>query len=262
MIKEFKNLSLYIPTLGRSEKQVTFNNLSPELKKITKLVIHKSEKGQYDDYPHVICPEYEIAPKRKWIVDNCPTRYMAMLDDDLVFDVRKSPDDWRLRHCEDEDMNDLFKDIVMLLENGYAHVGVSARSGNNRILEPIVENNRMMRLLAYDIPVVKKNVEFCRVEFQEDFDICLQLLRKGFPNAILYKYSQENSTFNAAGGCQSQRTLERHNKAVDALSKLHPGFITVRQTKKNSGGDMAQRNEVIIYWKKAFESSQVLSKKK
>lgn len=254
----FNDLTIYIPTLGRADKQLTYKNLSPELQKITKLVIHKSEDQKlYKGYPLLICPEYEIAAKRHWIVQNCSTRFMAQLDDDLHFYVRKEAGKWNLRYAEAADVNRLFEDIIMIMEAGYIHVGVSDRAGNNRVEESILENQRMMRFLVYDLPQVKKLAKFGRMDYQEDFDICLQLLRKGYKNAVIYEFAQGNPGFNAKGGCEVDRTVDRHNRSVAKLAQLHPGFVTIRKKNDVSSGEFNHRNEVIVYWKKAYESSKI-----
>lgn len=254
----FDDVTIYIPTLGRADIQNTYNNLSKELKKRTKLVIHKSEKGQYDSYTHIVCPLFPIAEKREWIIKQCETKYLVMLDDDLSFSVRKSKEDWRLRGCDNkDDVNNLFTDILTALRGGYVHVGVSARPGNNRVMEDAVENTRMYAVLGFNVKKLIKNVEFCRIQFQEDFDIVLQLLRKGYPNCVFYKWAHCPAIgYQTKGGCEKERTLELQNASVATLARLHPGFVTVRQMNKKYNNEMAKRDEVIVYWKKAFESSQ------
>lgn len=260
---KFKDLSIFIPTLGRSDIQNTFKNLSPELQAITTLVVHTSEKDLYDEYDHIVCPLFPIAEKRAWIVKNCETKYLVMLDDDIMFYTRKDDVDWRLRYNDKgDDMNNLFTDLLTALEAGYAHVGISARSGNNRVMEPVVENTRMYAVLAYNTEIVKKNVIFGRIQFQEDFEVALQLLRKGFANAVFYKWAHGPCIrYQSKGGCENERTLELQNKSVRRLAELHPGFVTVRKVNKKYEGEMATRDEVIVYWKKAYESSQHLSGK-
>jgi TET-associated glycosyltransferase-like protein len=255
----FKDLTIFIPTLGRATSQHTWNSLSSELRKVTKLVIWEGEKDvpEYKKYPHWVCPLYPIAEKRAWIVKNCKTKYMIMLDDDILFYVRKTNDDWHLRYNTDEDTNEMFATIVELLEAGYAHVGVSSRVGNNRVEELIVENARMFGVLGYNVEILHTKVKFGRIEFQEDFEVCLQLLRQGYPNAVLYKWAHgAKISYHSKGGCEKQRTFESQNASVRRLAELHPGFVTIRQVKKKYEGEMAHRDEVIVHWKKAFESSQ------
>jgi hypothetical protein len=262
----FPDLTIYIPTLGRAEIQNTFKNLSPELQAITILVIHTSEEDNeyYEDYNHIVCPLFPISEKRAWIINQCKTKYLIMLDDDLLFYTRKDDIDWRLRYNDKgEDMNNMFEDILSALQAGYAHVGISPRAGNNRVMEVAVENSRMYAVLGFNVQIIKDNVKFCRIQFQEDFDITLQLLRKGYPNCVYYKWAHGPMIgYQTKGGCENERTLELQNASVRKLVELHPGFVTVRKMNKKYKGEMATRDEVIVYWKKAFASSDLENVKK
>lgn len=252
-------VSIYIPTLGRAHIQNTFKRLSPELQDITTLVVHESEKHlpEYKEYKHVVCPHFPISEKRSWIVNHCKTKYLIMLDDDLIFYTRKEKGNWQLRYTVIEDMNIMFTDIYNALEAGYAAVGVSPRSGNNHVEEEMIEIGRMYAVLAFDVATIRREVEFCRIQFQEDFDIILQLLRKGYPNLVFYKWAHGPAIgYQSKGGCEKERTLELQNASVHKLAELHPGFVKVRKMNKKYKGEMAQREEVLVYWQKAYKSSQ------
>ena len=65
-------MKIYIPTLGRHNKQITFNNLPNFIQEKTILVVQPHEKDLYSDYPILILPEDNIgiSRTRKWIIDN------------------------------------------------------------------------------------------------------------------------------------------------------------------------------------------------
>jgi hypothetical protein len=90
----------------------------------------------------------------------------------------------------------------------------------------------------------------------EDFDVTLQLLRKGHRNAVLNQWAQDQGTSNAPGGCSTYRTPEVQAAGAYGLQKLHPDFVTVvdKETKQAWGGGV--RKDVRIAWKKALESSR------
>lgn len=257
---KMKDLSIYIPTYGRPNNQLTYNNLSPEVQKRAQLVIHPSEKKLYDKkYNLLLCPEDTIAAKRAWIIENCPTKYLIMFDDDQQFYIRKEVDDWHLRYCDKgEDINLMVEYIYDALKGGYAHVGISDRSGNNHVEEIAAENTRMFGVLGYNRDVLLKHVEFNRVTFHEDFDIALQLLQKGYPNLVFYYFAHHDiAGFNADGGCSSERTIDAHNESVINFCEVNNGVCTIRQVNKKSQKDeFATRFEPTIYWKKAFNLSQ------
>ena len=77
-----------------------------------------------------------------------------MLDDDLRFYMRKAHNDWHLRYLESEEYPALFGLLDKWLDD-YAHCGISAREGNNRVEDLAVENTRYMRVLAYNLDMMK-----------------------------------------------------------------------------------------------------------
>ncbi len=86
----------------------------------------------------------------------------------------------------------------------------------------------------------------------EDFDVQLQLLKRGLGNACLYYWAQGQSKTNAPGGCSLWRTHEVHEAAARRLAELHPGLVRLRQkANKTDAGGFGTRMEVTIAWKKA-----------
>ena len=63
---------IYIPTIGRNDRQITWNNLSDKWKEKTIIVVDESEYNEYSSlYPSVLSlPKgmKGIAPIREWIV--------------------------------------------------------------------------------------------------------------------------------------------------------------------------------------------------
>lgn len=180
----------------------------------------------------------------------------VMLDDDLKFIRREDPSSVKLTPVDSSDMNSMFSAIRRQLGR-FAHVGVSARQGNNNVgvgsPDILVDRNtRIMRVLAYRTKDFL-DVEHKRVELMEDFDVTLQLLRKGKPNINLYWWAQDQDGTNAIGGCSEFRTHERHAQAVLRLQELHPAFVKLVDKENKTGGAFGKRKEVRVQWKAAFE---------
>lgn len=254
-------MKIFIPTYGRHDRQHTYNHLPKKLQERTTLVVQKRESHLYKDYPNVyVLPAriQTITPTRQHIAHNiaAESEKFVMLDDDLRFDKRRMDEKGKFYVATDKEIFDLFKAIEKNLDK-YAHVGVLSREGGNRVLEATRECTRMMRILAYRGDVlVKEKIKFDRLPLQEDFDVTLQLLRKGFKNLVLCEWVNGQGTSGAKGGCSHFRTIEMHNENVRKLAALHPGFVSVveKQTKGAWGGQ--QRLDVVVQWKKAYESSQ------
>ena len=78
-------MRLYIPTLGRSDKQITFDNLPKFLQDKTTLVVQPHEEHLYNGYPILVLPEdwIGISRTRKIIMEHADDSLFGMLDDDI-----------------------------------------------------------------------------------------------------------------------------------------------------------------------------------
>lgn len=253
-------MQIFIPTYGRHTQQHTFKHLPPSLQRRTLLVVQAREAHLYDGYPtHVLPRKIEtIAPARQYIMDMARKngiKKLVMLDDDLRFDARRMDDGGKFLVANDKQVETLFKRIEKEL-SAYAHVGVLSREGGNRITEPYVHCTRMMRVLAYDVETYhREKIKYDRLPLQEDFDVTLQLLRKGHPNLVLCEWVNGQGTSGAKGGCSHFRTIDLHNENAKKLAELHHPFVKVveKQTKGAWGG--RARLDVTVQWKKAYQSA-------
>ena len=77
---------IYIPTIGRCDKQITWQNLPQKYKNITTLVVNFEDKEKYDK-PTLLLPKgiKGIASIREWVVKQAKEEKICMLDDDLNF---------------------------------------------------------------------------------------------------------------------------------------------------------------------------------
>ena len=83
---------IYIPTLGRANNQITFDNMPPKVQEITSLVIQPKEKDDYPNYPTLVLPDSDIGitETRRWIMMNSVDIKYGVFDDDLKF-IRRTP---------------------------------------------------------------------------------------------------------------------------------------------------------------------------
>jgi hypothetical protein len=254
-------VKIYIPTYGRSDRQVTWENLPYTIQQQTPLVVQKREEGKYDTskYPIIVLPEEitSIGPTRQWLIENSASRYMVMMDDDLDFATRRSDDPTRFVAATDTDLHHMLRTIEDSLMEGYKLVGVSGRESANRNTEQFLYASRQLRIHAIDTEFYRQpySPRFDRVEFMEDFDFLLQLLELGYPNRVCnaWVHNQRGGS-NAKGGCSATRTLEKHNQAAKELMRLHPQYV--RLVVKNSGNWGGERLDVNVSWKKALRDAR------
>jgi hypothetical protein len=179
-----------------------------------------------------------------------------MLDDDLKFYCRVAKNDWHLKYPDDigRSVGEMLTLVEKKLDH-YAHVAISAREGNNRLPFCGVDCHRPLRALAY------RKKEFLsvihgRVQIMEDFDVSLQLLKRGYKNHVIACWAQGQIETQMTGGCSDYRTHKLHEDNVRKFAALHNGFVRLRQKTNKSGGEFGKRLEATIYWQRAWQSSQ------
>ena len=260
-------LKVFIPTLSRTKTlfRGTLKCLPLQQLSNSTLVVQKHEYDAY--YKVVAAAGYEgvidimtlpskikrIAETRYFIGQHCEglgIEKFVMLDDDLRFYIRTNDPKywWRLRSASHDEVAELFDLVEEDLET-WSHVSVSARENNAHKRDFYITNNRYMRFLGYRTSAYM-SCYHKRIEVMEDFDVALQLIRKGLPSKIYYNWAQGQQRMQAKGGCSLWRTLEIHNDAAERLAELHPGFVGV--VTKNRKSEIGVRKDVRIRWQKAF----------
>lgn len=277
------NMGIYVPSCDRYStlESGVLRTASPELRGSIIYVVPEGQGEKYRealrslqkkyagvDYSGVVeCPEKGIAKTRLWIGHHarnlCIDKFL-MLDDDIQFFQRKStdPNVANLLPILPAQVNVMVSTVEAALDK-YAHVGISAREGNNHLNGSVLieatfraaqENTRTLRALAYRTADFL-SCEHGRVEVMEDFDVNLQLLEKGLPNLNLATWAQDQKMTNAPGGCSSYRSQEVQTRSAERLAELHPGSVKLRQKENKTGGEFGSRTEVTIYWQKTFKNA-------
>jgi hypothetical protein len=279
-------MKIIIPTYRRNDRQFTLRCIPESWHDRTVLVCDDEDapglqkKTKKTDIEVMVVPDRikSIAQKRAWIIKEFAGERIVMFDDDLRFcrrDYNKTPT--FLKQCDEDDV-DLMLQLLERKLGKFAHVGVSARQGNNNLesmqrnrmakergegtnigkadekaflrWEP---NSRMIYALGYNTDVLLKHCELGRIEHREDMDYCLQLLSAGYQNRVLAEFCVDQSYGAGPGGAKLERTMEASNKDAEKLAKLHPGLVKVVEKDYKLS---TPRKEVICYWKKAYQGSQ------
>jgi len=254
-------MRIIIPTHGRVNQQRTVSELPRELRSRTILVCPQQERRRLacldDDIEVVAQPDanMRIAAKRAWIVQFGLDRgyeKILMLDDDLVFATRKSPDDTGLRPIRGKELLREFDRLEEKLGREWPHVGFGARQGNDKLEEVGWQSpGRMRCVLAYFLPIVARECKFDLVELRQDYCIALQLLLKGHPNAI-WQTTVVDQKHDAPGGCSTWRTVEMSDDEAEKFANLFPQYVSV--VERDYKG--LPRKEVTVQWQKALRDGQ------
>lgn len=254
-------MKILIPTYGRAKRQITWESLAgddPMWGDQLSLVVQQREAHLYHEYPCIVLSDdvRTLPDTRQWILENTDWPRTIQLDDDLVFSARRSDDRTKFRPCTPAEIYGALQIMDAALWE-YAHVGMSHREGANRVTAPWIENSRMMRVLGYNMDVLRqRGVKHNRLVDVEDFDVNLQLLRMGYENRIYNDMVHNQGGSSTAGGCSDYRTLETHDRDVRKLAELHPGLVRVvqKETKGSWGGGV--RTDCVISWKAALAQGQ------
>lgn len=257
-------MHIFIPTLGRASKQRSLEWFSKEL--CAKTILVPSEED-YKEHKHAYketASKYQcavmpinvkgIAATREYIGRHLAQDKFVMVDDDLSrFLHRKHGDPAHLYINKKRHTERMFSQIEKTLDN-YAHVGISARANNNAITSSVRLCSRYIRILAY------RKKEYCecvhgRVPVMEDFDIALQLLRKGYKSCVLFNYAHDQVQTQLPGGCSTYRDHKLQEDAAKELKRLHPNFVALKWKKNTTGGEFGFRMDVTVQWDQAYKSS-------
>lgn len=252
-------MKVVIPSHKRSHLMVTWNNLPDHIKDITQVAVYPEEAVDYSDFPLLVLPPdvKGIANKRNYILQSCTDKKLVILDDDLTFAHRRINDPEKFEPADLYHMENLFAEIDYQLER-FAHGAIATREGGNRNTAQFKYNNRALRAHFFRPDILRGNgVELNGQEFMSDFDTTLKLLRKGYENIILNYWVTNQGGSNSVGGCSETRTKAGLAEAAHMLKANHPQFVKVVQkaTKGAWGGGV--RTDVIIQWKKAYNSATV-----
>lgn len=277
-------LHLYIPTRGRVDRQVTLGQLPPSWLRRTIVVCAAGEAISIDEqFPELSrvrqVSTKNIAAKRARIFKMAHVaghKKIMMLDDDLVFSVRKavnrifegvqrpSNDRWKaevrrrpelaqLRPALPTDVDKILQRVERLLDF-YAHVGIGPRYMNQQHPGELLFNTKATHALGYQVDTVFKACKLGQVDRFEDLDYTLQLLRAGHQNAVtVWAAVNEPHGYNAPGGVSLYRTAKAIDAGARKLAALHPGLVRVVD-RVDRNGDTKHKGgtRLVISWKKAY----------
>lgn len=259
-------MRIYIPTARRGPaRQHTVFSLGPELveKYRVTLVVPPNEADAMELDPRLHGAEVfaceaqarGIGTTRQAILDQADDDpHVLMLDDDLTgWAWRPDPEVGKYVSASKEQIAAGLALVDDLL-HVYGHGGIGPRQLANQ-RSRIDYNCRQFRALAYDRDVLREAGVKFRLPVMEDFDVALQLLRRGHHSFQVNQLVQDQLAANLDGGCSTYRTAEVQREAARRLAALHPGLVkVVTVTPKHGVGMWAERTDVRISWKKALET--------
>lgn len=269
-------MQIFIPSRSRfGVKSLTIERIAGGWEGVHEvfLVVPTSQRKSYLSMPNrgkievLGCPRDGIAKTRQWIGQQADDKFL-MLDDDLRFfyrpEVRPIDDPLPGAGMPNENPPRLYRSqpehiaatlaLIERMLGPYVHAAIGAREGNNTLPYPFAECRRPLRALAYRKEAFLA-CEHGRVQIMEDFDITLQLLRKGHKNYVTTNFAQDQYATQLPGGCADYRDHALHEANVLKMVKMHAPYVVPRQKENIHGGDFGKRTEATIYWAKAYKDA-------
>lgn len=264
--------TIYIPTYGRADRQLTYAEMPPKLQTRVVFVVRQEESAAFKDlYPNnqqLITTGTAIELVREDIKVAAGNTYHWVMDDD-IFAVRQrsyGPADrpltgtetrltrWRtVRVVWDELLTDVWQQLKEAHVVGFVSMANMPRAENL----PLVINGRIMQWFCFS---GDEKVKWNRLNLIEDLDACLQWLDQGLRIARFEKYCFAYADCGAPGGVQAStpRTTETNNAAVEALAAMWPQVVKVKKPRLLGPGQYVNVSDEWVLpqinWKKAYKS--------
>lgn len=248
-------MNIYIPTLNRTEKQITLSNLPKDLFEKIYLVCIEQEAQELEKYGTnllVTPPEVKgIGETRQYVVDKVKDGHILFLDDDLVFYKRNA--DKKLKKLQGNQFIELYNWIKFALEKGYPMVGVSAQAGNNRYDNNFAYLQRIFTVYGLNTKFLKKHdIRFDEMKLMEDFNVALKVIRNGWKTVMNTEFAHTQSNSNASGGCSSYRDYQLQKESAYQLMEKHYPYVKVVKKEAKSWTGLEERYDVVVQWKQAY----------
>lgn len=272
-------IPVLIPTHLREHDQITFRRLPPIMRQHTYLMTHDGRAATMRTANANPCAGVVdlgktdgIADVRQKCLEWAYTKgfYKVLMLDDGCYFYRR--DGFRGGKPQYRGMDEVldWKQLVQTLErllDKYPQVGISAKQGNHLVETDHKVVGRCFTAYALNVRALRKlGVRFDsmyrankQVKLYEDFNLTLELLTRGIPNAVLHTFCI-NAQHGRNGGNTTFRTNSTQHQCALALQRRFPRYVKVVQkaTKafKLAGSD-THRWDVTIQWKKAFDFGTV-----
>lgn len=219
---------IYIPTLGRIDKQITWNGLPDFLKDITVLVVQPKEQHLHNEKPIVVLPENNIgiSNTRKWIMEKAHKETYGVFDDDLEF-VKRLPKGNKPSKIKmsDDDWKDAISKIESWLDSDYSFAGFRRQDLPPREGYEWSDNTETLQAIFYNGNKCPKpnDIEWKPKLYAEDKLLHLQLILLGHKNRVWNKYGYLSKQ-HVEGGCQSDTSISDEGR-TDALIKASDEYL-------------------------------------
>lgn len=238
MSKKLKNgLTIVAPSWKRAETAITHKYITG-----VQYVVAESQAEAYEKRGLNVwrCPDSaqgNLCRVRNWIIDNCPTRWLLIIDDDMRWLGRWNGNVHK-QLSEADALEEVEKGFQLAEEFGTPYWGVNCipDKGAYREYTPFSFNNYLGGpFQAFILPDFELRYDE-KLYLKEDYDLSLQAANK-YRRLLRINYLNYNvKQQEGVGGCADQRTLQIEADQFRMLQEKW-GSDIVRKDKSVKGRD-------------------------
>jgi len=255
--------TIYIPTFKRHDKQIFFESLPDRLKDKVIFVIQKQEEHLFSDKNTLVVDNnIGIAKTREIIYKTAGKKRYLVVDDDVLLYRRNAKYFGKPSNMEgakrpilDNEWNELLQRLNDQHDSNHILCGFKFSLIIPRRNQPIFNNSAIFAIFSIDGEQLSKiidEIDFNYVPIQEDIYFNLELLTRGYPNAIMEEFCYFQR-YNKPGGCSSFRTRQMEDDCAEKLNKKFPKYYKINYSKPRTAMDTLRTT---VQYAKAYKESQ------
>ena len=260
------DFNIYILTMGRPHKQLTYNLLPDFLKEKVIFVIRDFEVEYFKDKNYKVCPEWvtNVSTTRKYIQQLAGDSYHWVMDDDLKelwfrpFDPL-SDKPWAKTLATEQDWINLCKDIEQKIKDGFGLIGftTTGRIPSDK-RHPFREGLCGISWFCVNGKLTK-HLDWNRQELAEDYNAMFQAITSGVRIGRYECYVTAFGVSNAPGGVSNHRTEQKLSQCHIQLISEYPKYVKPSRVCKNYGTKGMEK--VNVFFIKAYKDYAPLREK-
>ena len=267
---------IYIPTMGRSDNQLTYNRFPKTYQKKVIFAIPEKDRDEYDydDNQLLLVPNEikGIAGTREYICRHAGKIRFSMIDDDVVFYRRNqkyfldfdkvSNMEKSKRIAGKKDLDEMYNlfDEWMDVDDKLIHIG-NRRSNYPPSLKSytdIIFFNSMHHINGELLSEIIDDIDWTFCKVGEDAHMMIEYLLRGYRNRRTDEFPALWGSYQE-GGCAMYRDSKLHNEEHEKLQKKYPEFVKMKKVMMAQGKDGKNIGEIKEFgynMKRAYKKSQ------
>ena len=269
---------IFIPTVCRADRQITYNCLPKELQSKVVFVVQEWERDQYEyDAEYLVLPKEitldsknPLSNTRRLIYDAGKNIQYCMFDDDLTF-VRRNTKYWTgnsnmeksIRKCNEDDVREMFDVMQNWLDDGFTVCGCGSRSTPPNTKQ-YNDNSSVCGTYWFNGTHFANDLDdmhLTKVRTAEDDLLLLGLLTRGYTSRRSGEFLFDNQSVASVkekSAIWDNLAFDRVHSDHKFIESLYPKYFKILydENSKRVPGGYRNFGKRSIRWNQAYKDSQ------